>query len=634
MPDGSTHLSPKRILILAFGFALWTGIMEIIPVLVALHSGAMVRISRDFLWMTPLAYSMLFVLAGSAISAGGRFWPKATSRYVVTGVFAGMATLAVGLFLERLHLAGVLLLAVGVGVQVGRWTRGPIRNPGVLGVSVGIGLMFVAVSAARVELKDQGVHRYWLTGLPAPRAEVPNVILLILDTVRGASLDFLGDLRPQSTLEPVETPTLEELASRSVLFTKAIAPSPWTLPSHGSMFTGRWANRLSGSGGPGSEGSQGLDPRMPTIAQVLRGEGYVTAGFVGNLLWTFADTGLGLGFLTYEDYEASPAQIYLSSSIGRRVARTDWVRGILRHHEVLNRKDASTVMDQFLIWQEVNQGRPFFAFLNFFDAHEPHFPPDSVKGNMPPGSRWDDFSHFVGLMVGAWAERNEKWDMDPVEREAHAAGYHAAILRMDAEVQRMLDELERRGVLENTIIIIAADHGEQFGEHDLFGHDNSLYLPNLHVPLMVFDGRGDTTPRVVQSVVTLRDMAATILDFAGVEAASGGVPGNSLARYWTEPGEELEDSVEPSSETAFSVLYRGLESEPWYPVERGPAMYSLVDSAYHYILNGDGTEELFDLRSDPSEVFNLARSPSLQGVLDGFRTRLVEVAPEVMGRKP
>ena len=85
-----------------------------------------------------------------------------------------------------------------------------------------------------------------------------------------------------------------------------------------------------------------------------------------------------------------------------------------------------------------------------------------------------------------------------------------------SEIKRMLDELDRRGVLDHTVVIIAGDHGEQLGEHDLYGHSNSLYLPSLHVPLMVFDARGDGKQRVVRSVVSLRDMAATVLDLAGV----------------------------------------------------------------------------------------------------------------------
>jgi len=632
--EAPPNLSPGRILLLAVGFGLWTGILETLPILVSLFGGGMIRVSRDFLWMTPLADTILFLLAGLALLAAGRLWPTLTRRPVAMSFFAGMATMAVVLSAERLYAVAVLLLAVGVGVQVGRRTRGPVRNPRVLGISVVVALLFVTVSAVRVELRDRGIYRYWLNQMSAPRAEAPNILLLILDTVRGASLDFLDDLRPQSTVEPVEMPALAELASRSVVFTKAIAPSPWTLPSHGSMFTGHWANRLSGPSGPGTEGSRGLDPRLTTVAQVLRDDGYLTAGFVGNLLYAFAETGLGLGFLTYEDYETSPAQIFLSCSMGRRLARNDWLREILKHHEVLNRKEARTVMDQFLDWHDENQDGPYFAFLNVFDAHEPYLPPTSVRTSMPLGSRWDDFSHYAGVVVGASAVRNDKWDMDPAERNADAAGYNSALGRLDAEIERMLDEMERRGALENTILIVAGDHGEQLGEHDLFGHSNSLHLQALHVPLVVFDPRQDDTHKVVRSVVSLRNMAATILDLAGADATSAGIPGSSLARFWTEAEDETGDLMEPASETAFSVLYRGSLTEEWYPVERGPAMYSLVDSTHHYILNGDGSEDLFDLTTDPGEASNLSGVPSYENLIADFREKLKEFAPEVSGGTP
>ena len=198
VPDGPAHLSPKRILLLAVGFGLWAGFVETLPVLVSLYGGQMIRVSRDFLWMTPLADTILFVLVGSVLSAVGGLSPRARDRSVVMGVFAGIATLAVGFSPERLYPGAILLLATGVGVQVSRRTRGPARNPRALGISVGIAFLLVAVSVTRVELRDRSVFHYWHDRLPAPKAEAPNVLLLILDTVRGASLDFLGDLRPQN----------------------------------------------------------------------------------------------------------------------------------------------------------------------------------------------------------------------------------------------------------------------------------------------------------------------------------------------------------------------------------------------------------------------------------------------------
>jgi arylsulfatase A-like enzyme len=496
---------------------------------------------------------------------------------------------------------------------------------------VTLGLLIVLGLTARMEIRERTLHRYWLNWLPAAPAGSPNIVLLILDTVRGASLGFLDDLRPMSPWEPVRPPALEALASRSVVFTRAMAPSPWTLPSHESMFSGRWANRLAGDGIPEDMWSRAMDPRIPTLAEVLTQRGYLTAGFVGNLAFTTAETGLARGFLTYEDYEISLAQTFLSSALGRRLAGSNFLRRVLRYHQTLNRKNARTVTDQFLSWHEENGDRPFFAFLNFFDAHEPYFPPDSVKRAMPPGSRWDDFNHFVGLIPGTTALRNEKWAMDPAEQAAHAAGYHAAILRMDREIQRMLDELERRGALDNTVLIVASDHGEQLGEHGLYNHNNSLYLPALHVPLMVLDPRSAPDRKVVRDVVSLRNMAATILDLVGMEAGSVGIPGGSLARYWRTPVDDPGTPgppEAPGSETALAVLYRGVENEPWYPVEQGPAMFSLTDSAYHYILTGDGTEELYDLASDPGESADLVGAEGREGVLVSFRARLRDLAPE------
>jgi arylsulfatase A-like enzyme len=148
---------------------------------------------------------------------------------------------------------------------------------------------------------------------------------------------------------------------------------------------------------------------------------------------------------------------------------------------------------------------------------------------------------------------------------------------------------------------------------------------------MVLDPRSPNKPLVVREVVSLRDMAATILDLVGVRADSVGIEGRSLARYW-EPGSvTAEESGSRSAETAFSVLYRGAETEPWYPIERGPAMYSLIDSDYHYILTGDGTEELFHIPSDPMEEANLSTQPGMRNLVVEFRTRLRALAPEAVG---
>lgn len=615
--------------LLALGFSLWTGLVEEIPTFLASVGEVVVRLSPDFVWMTPLSNALFFFPAALGLMGLGRFRPQATSRPVVMGVFAGLTTLALGLVLERLLPLAVLILAVGVGVQVKRKTRAESRHGWMLPVAVVVGLAVVLGLSGQREWRDWSSRNQRRAMLPAPMEGAPNVLLLILDTVRGISLDFLSPGEGASEWDPVPTPALDGLARRSVVFTKAFAPSPWTLPSHASMFTGRWPNELSGGREISANWMGTLGPEYPTVAEVMARHGYSTGGFVGNLVFTSTETGLDRGFLIYRDYTVSFGQILLSSAMGRRLSANGLWRWIFSYHDTVNRKHAGTVTDEFLSWQDGLEDRPFFAFLNYFDAHEPFFPPDSLKDALPEGDRWDEFSHFVGLLTGATALRTEKWGMSGPERAAHAAGYHQAIIDIDREIQRLLEELQKRDLLDNTILIVASDHGEQLGEHGLYNHNNSLYLPLLHVPLVIRDPRTPAAPRRVSKVVSLRHMAATILDLAGVDAQSARIPGSSLARYWANlpDGSPAESSIAP--DTAFALLNRGAIEEAWYPAVWGPTMYSLVDSTHHYVLNGDGTEELYDYLRDPAEEVDLAGDSLKARTVRSFRETLRTLAPNL-----
>ncbi|MCG6956848.1 MAG: sulfatase [Gemmatimonadetes bacterium] len=635
-PTAIVHLGWRRILLLALGAGIWTGLVEEVPILLAPYGHVVVHVGRDSLWMTPLGDVLYFLVAAAVLLGLARRWPGATTRGTVVGVFAGLATLCLGLVAEKIYPLAVLALAIGVGVQVRRMVGGPPRHPRWAVVTAVLGLLAVGGLTARLKWGDWVWRRYWMASLPLPTATAPNVLLLILDTVRGTSLDFIDPTGAGGDFPPVHTPVLDSLAPSSVLFTRAIAPSPWTLPSHASMFTGAWPSTLWGRSRLGAEWMQGLDGRHPTVAEALDRHGYVTGGFVGNIIFASATTGLGRGFLDYQDYPVSLGQTVLSTALGRRIGASSLLRRVTGWRGLINRKDARTVTDEFLGWERraEREGRPWFAFVNYFDAHEPYFPPDSVKRTMPPGSRWDDYVYFGGLLTGSGALRRDKWAMDPAERRAHAAGYDAGILKIDTQVGRLLRELERRGVLENTVVVIASDHGEQLGEHGLYDHANSLYTQTLHVPLLVMDPRPGRQPRArVGEVVTLRDVGATLLDLAGVNAAQEGIGGRSLARFWTQ-----EDSTGPgptdvtAPDTIFSSLDRGTDNQPWYPVSWGASMYSLMDSTYHYVRNGDGTEELYDALRDPAEVHDLAGTAESQPVLARFRTMLgalVQTPPPV-----
>ena len=197
-----------------------------------------------------------------------------------------------------------------------------------------------------------------------------------------------------------------------------------------------------------------------------------------------------------------------------------------------DRKDAAVVNREFLDWLSRRQqpDRPFFAFLNYFDAHHPYELPAGRMhrfGFEPTNSRQRYLLHEWFLL--------SKSSPSPAEIGFAIAAYDDCIADLDEQVGRLIDELEARGVLKHTWVIVTSDHGESFGEHsDIFCHGTSLYQTELHVPLLVIPPGGATTKRVVKETVTLRDLAATIVDMAGQDGASP-FPGKSLARYWDGP---------------------------------------------------------------------------------------------------
>ncbi len=655
-PEGPATLSAGRILLFAFACAIWAGIIEQIPIFVAAYAHVLVRVSAQHEWMTPLADVLFFGLVAVILLVAGRVWPVLRRRSVVVGVFIGLFALALGLVIERIYPLAVLVLAIGIGVQAARMARAPVRRRQWTPAVALVGLLFVVGSTARTEWQERKWTDTWLAWLPQAPAGAPNVLLLIMDTVRGASLSFVNNFGRAGDWPIVDTPVMDSLAARSEVFTRAIAPAPWTLPSHASMFTGQWPVQLwPGKSNLGAEWSRGLDNRYPTVADILSRAGYLTGGFVGNLTFTSHGTGLARGFLRYEDYPVSLGQTILSCSIGRRLAGSTRLRRWIGYQHVLNAKPAGVVADEFLRWQARQTGHPFFAFLNFFDAHEPYFPPDSVREAMPRGSHWDDYDHFAGLVEGAGAMRANPWLMDPAERAAHAAGYASGIRTIDHTIGRILRELDRRGVLNNTIVIVTSDHGEQLGEHSLYDHNNSLYRVVLHVPLIIHDPRSNLVEGRVNQVVSLRNIGATILDMVGVNPAASGIGGRSLARFWAgkvdsanAAGPDAAVAMQAPSmalhvtgtapdlapDTAFTNVDRGSESEAWFPINWGPSMYSLVDSTYHYIVNGDGSEELYNVRQDPAELHNLAYDDAAKPVVLRFRSSVRGLAPRLPQFQP
>ena len=600
-------LAPRSAVWLAAWFGLVGGYVDLILMILRRKIfGYYYLQGREFYWTVPLAGLALVMVPGLLTALVNRLRPGCVSHRAAAWLFM---TVALWGALLRLPLQGgaSLLLAAGIG----RWaSRAAVAVTPRRSRLARISLMGLVGVTAMVALSTTGRHAlngYRAgTGLPAPPAGANNVLLIILDTVRAESLSLYGYARNTS-------PNLARWARKGVRFDWAIAPAPWSFPSHASFFTGQWPYKL------GAQERTILDAPYPTLAEVLTARGYLTAGFVANTTYCSHETRLDRGFAHYEDYPMSSRSLLASSAPGRWIATKaldprdpyglKWTR--------FQSRDANGINAAFLGWLSRREkgGRPFFAFLNYFDAHEPFVLPDGHPaqfGSRPRSHRDDEFlSNYWQLDKHALPERDATLARD---------SYDECIAYLDRQIGVLLDELDRRGTLRNTLVVITSDHGEEFGEHGIFDHGASLYLGEIRVPLLIL-GPGAPAGVTVSEPVSLRDLPATVVDQLGLSAGSP-FPGRSLSDFWRTSAETLPANATPAlSEGSFPI-----EFDPRHG--RGPSQrgftFSLVEKGRHYLRDGGMTEGLYELREDPTEVYNQRGAPERMGELDGSRRALLK----------
>lgn len=569
----------------AAAIGLATGFLEAAFRLAQRLAGRRTFLSEDVAWMAPVADLVLFVLVALVALGVARALGRRLDRRVFFGLLAFVAALGPILAFPRIHPAAGIVLAAGLGTAAGRGLggrRGPVRWAGRALVPL-LALLFVALAGARG--RERLAERRALASLPDADPGAPDVVLLILDTVRAGNLGLYGYRLPTS-------PRLEALDG-TIVFDRAWATAPWTLPSHVGFLTGLFPYQTR------ADWLTPLEAGPTTLAEYLAGRGYATGAFVANLIYTTEETGLARGFSRYEDYPISAAMIANSAWVPRRIAW--YVTAWLGRERFLVHKKAERVNDDFLGWLDDHPDRPVFAFLNYMDAHAPYVPPDSLYDRFGPRRTWRAQGDLM------WRDEWTAGDLD-----AERAAYDGAIAYLDAEIGRLLDELRRRGRLDRTLLVIASDHGEQLGEHGLVDHGNSLYRPLLQVPL-VLRLPGARGPRLrVGPSVSLRDLPATVADLLGDEGRP--FPGRSLRDRWEAP------EADAPAGALLSEVSRGIRMEAGQPAAIGD-MRSLILEGHHYILNGDGREELYALR-DVGETIDLGRRPELAPLLERARATL------------
>lgn len=284
----------------------------------------------------------------------------------------------------------------------------------------------------------------WYARSPRPL----NVLLITLDTTRADHLGCYG-------YSLAKTPVLDRLAQQGVLFERAYAPVPLTLPSHASMLTGLYPPEH----GLHNNGQAALPQGLPTLATQLQAAGYETGAFVAAFVLDHK-FGLQRGFNTYND------DLSLADA------------GLHGHHQY---RDGSHVIDAALRWLRPRTDKPFFCWVHLFDPHFPYLMHQDLFGE-----------HFKDRP------------------------YDAELAYVDLQIERLITYLKQSGAMDQTLIVIVGDHGEGLGEHGELSHSMTVYDATLRVPLLIVSPHGSRPGHRVAEPVSLVDLTPTVLDQLGL----------------------------------------------------------------------------------------------------------------------
>jgi len=369
----------------------------------------------------------------------------------------------------------------------------------------------------------------------------PNILLVLIDTIRADHMGCYGHHRPT-------TPHLDSLAEAGTRYARMMSGSPWTLPSMTTTFTGlterQHRARLR------DRTFYGVDPSLPFMPLLLKEEGYRTAAFF-NVIYMSEHFGFHRGFDHFD------------------------CEGLV---ELWNSRTAGETVDALLAWLDGREdGGPFFAALHLFDPHATYNPPS------PYDTLWAD-PGYEGRFDSTWGVRSDMDDANSGAVAVDAAGvrnlidlYDGEIAYTDAQLGRLLAGLRRRGLGEETLVIVMGDHGEEFADHGRFAHGHTLHAELLQVPLLLA-GPGVEPGVVDTSLVGNVDVLPTVMAAAGSSAPEGS-PGRNLLSPYDGPPRTMFASGLGGSRQACA---RRLDRKVVWHVEE--------DSAYAYDLAADPTE--------------------------------------------
>jgi len=380
-----------------------------------------------------------------------------------------------------------------------------------------------------------------------------NVVLITVDTTRADALGAYG--------QPLDSsPYIDRMAKQGVLFERAVTSNPETLPSHATLFTGKFPF----AHGVRANAGYVLSDENETLAEILKAAGYRTSAQVAaKVLNETTQIQQGFGRYTTPD---SPGVV---------LKTVQYSGGTNRKFEVPIRV-ASDITKKGVDFIRTHREREFFLWLHYFDPHVPYSAP----------------AHF-----------NDRIPSSP---------YHAEIASADRQIGVLLEQIERMGLRENTLVILTSDHGEGLGEHDELTHSYFVYQTTMHVPLIFWGPSRLVEGKRVKASVRTADVAPTVLDMLGLPTPDG------------LDGESLEQALVGNSDEVDRIAYG--ESIEVTKVFATSPLRIIVDGRWKYIHKV--VPLLFDLDADPGELTNVAsENPE---VLERLRAHLKKMLAEAV----
>ena len=407
--------------------------------------------------------------------------------------------------------------------------------------------------------------------LPALPPDAPrHIVLITVDTLRRDHLSIYSEDAPP-------TPGTEKLAADSLIYERAVSPSPWTKPSVVSIMTGL-SPSVHGVIRPDDRVSSGVT----TLAERLAASGYRT-GAVG--LNTFLTAGLNL-VQGFDDYQMFP-EAWSGAALGASLARKLFPRTFAMW------PTSADLTHLALEWARAHQHEPFFLWLHYLDPHLPYEPPADLVDRLPRGRLGPGFDAIEDIRIGRLVPTRE-------EKAWIAALYAGEVRLVDREIGRLIEGLSTMGVYDQALVVLTSDHGEELWEHRGFEHGHSLHREVLDVPLLVHLPGGGRTGRI-RDVVSTERVTPTILDVAGIESDDSHRVLPLMAGHDPAPAGQV---------VSTGLVYFRRET-------------SVSGPDFKYIVDLDtGKEVLFDVERDPRELRNLAHDPDEADRLDAARALL------------